>query len=133
MSAGGHDYHQRQRVKITRHTKPPIQVFRLPKARFDPVQIDIIGLLPPSHSAQYILTCVDWYNRWPEAFPLQDITAATVASTCFSGWISLFSCPSVALLPVTVKLNTTCSASWQTFLVSVTSTRWPIISLPMVW
>ena len=64
--------------------------FTEPTERFDHVHIDIVGPLPYADGFRYLLTCDDRFTRWPEAIPMVDIRAETVADAFFSGWIARY-------------------------------------------
>ncbi|GFT44608.1 transposon Ty3-I Gag-Pol polyprotein, partial [Nephila pilipes] len=84
---------QCQRAKVSRPTRSEIGKFELPSSRFEHVHIDLVGPLPPSEGFRYCLTCVDRFSKWPEAFPLVEISAEAVANTFYTGWISRFGPP----------------------------------------
>ena len=73
--------------------RSPIANFSTPSARFEHVHIDLVGPLPSSRGNRYCLTCVDRYTRWPEAFPIENIEAETVARTFIAGWVARFGTP----------------------------------------
>ncbi|GFX10818.1 gag-pol polyprotein [Trichonephila clavipes] len=60
-----------------------IQIVNLVISRFQihHLHLDIIGPLPPSQGFSYCLTAIDHFSRWPEAYPISDMTPESVTAT----------------------------------------------------
>uniref|UniRef100_A0AAV2L6A5 Integrase catalytic domain-containing protein n=1 Tax=Knipowitschia caucasica TaxID=637954 RepID=A0AAV2L6A5_KNICA len=89
-----HPGRKASRSKVHRHTKAPLEPFVVLERRFDHVNVDLVGPLPPSRDFTYLLTMVDRTTRWPEAVPLASIMSADVARTFIGTWVSRFGTPS---------------------------------------
>lgn len=80
-----------QRVKVQRHTISPLEEYQNAE-RLSHVHVDIVGPLPISNGKRYCVTMIDRATKWPEAFPVSDISAETVSKVIYEGWITRFGC-----------------------------------------
>jgi hypothetical protein len=79
--------------RVSHHTVIPVGDFTLLAARFIHVHIYLVGPLLTSVGYTFSLSAVDCFTRWPEAVPIPDTIADTVACVLSTGWISRFCCP----------------------------------------
>ncbi|GFU27999.1 uncharacterized protein NPIL_188311 [Nephila pilipes] len=64
---------------------------------FDEVHLDIVSPLQSSEEKWYCVALIHRFMQWPEAIPVPDIQAVTVASAVYNGWNSCFGMPSVVI------------------------------------
>ena len=61
---------------------------------FEVVGLDILTGLPPTPAGnRHLLVVVDFFSKWAEAYPLKDLSAASVASVFVDEFVSRFGCP----------------------------------------
>ncbi|XP_068202857.1 uncharacterized protein [Palaemon carinicauda] len=84
-----------RQVRSYRHTESGSGVgdFSQPKRRFRHIHMDVMGPLPPSGPARYLLTIIDRSTRWLKVTPMSEATTHACAEALLSGWISCFSVP----------------------------------------
>ena len=86
-----------QRAKVHRHTDSGTEKIAVPDTRFETLHVDLVGPLPPSQGYTHLLTVVDRFTRWPEAFPISDTTTQGIAKTLICGWIARFGIPTIII------------------------------------
>ncbi|GFS51768.1 retrovirus-related Pol polyprotein from transposon 412 [Trichonephila inaurata madagascariensis] len=77
-------------IKETRLIRSEIGKLEIPSSCFEHVHIDLVGPLPPSEGFHFCLTSVYRFSKWPEAFPLVEISAEAITKAFYTDWSSRF-------------------------------------------
>lgn len=83
-----------RKAKIIKHNRLKLNKIDMTDGRFDHVHIDIVYMLRVNNY-RYCLIMIDPCSRWPEAMPMVDMTANTVATLFLTHWISRFGFPKI--------------------------------------
>ncbi|GFX18208.1 retrovirus-related Pol polyprotein from transposon 17.6 [Trichonephila clavipes] len=82
-----------QKVRPWKRTRGRLQLYNV-GAPFERIAFDILGPLPRSSDGNHtILVVMDYFTKWPEAYPIPDQEASTVAEAFVLNWISRFRVP----------------------------------------
>ena len=74
----------------------PLQITEIPVHPFDKIAIDLVTECESSSSGnKHILTLIDHFTLWPEAFPIPDKSANTIVSTFINQYLPVHMCPKV--------------------------------------
>ena len=89
-----------QKAKIHVHTKMPLERLPAPTKRFSHIHIDLVGPLnPPCEGKNTLLTIIDRWTGWPEAFPMTMHGDAANAKACAKvlvrEWLSRWGVPDI--------------------------------------
>ncbi|GFY06603.1 retrovirus-related Pol polyprotein from transposon 412 [Trichonephila clavipes] len=76
-----------------KRTRGRLQLYNV-GAPFERIAFDILASLPRSSDGNNnILVVMDYFTKWPEAYPIPDQEASTVAEVLAQQWISRFGLP----------------------------------------
>ena len=79
-----------QANKIHRHNFSEFKPYALPTARFQEINMDIFGPLPPSNGYKYLLTAIDRFTRFLTTAPMRNRTAQSVVDAFLHAYVAYF-------------------------------------------
>ncbi|GFU16583.1 retrovirus-related Pol polyprotein from transposon 412 [Trichonephila clavipes] len=75
---------------VRKRTRRRLKLYKV-GAPFERIAFDILGPIPRSSDGNNnILVVMDYFNKWPEAYPISDQEASTVEEVLIQHWISRF-------------------------------------------
>ena len=99
-----------QKAKPHKTYHPEVGIFPTPSARFQDLNIDVVGPLIESEGMKFLLTIVDRGSRWLKGIPTPDTTAESCSNAFIRGWLQRFGLPKRIL---TDNAQTFCSDMWR--------------------
>ncbi|GBN01732.1 hypothetical protein AVEN_55632-1 [Araneus ventricosus] len=76
-------------------TKGPLERYNV-GVPFERMALDVLGPLPVTKKGnQDVLVLMDYFTKWPEAIPIPDKVASTVAEELVRAWISRYGVPMI--------------------------------------
>lgn len=88
------ELHQHVSSRSLQKVRKPLQETDQPPYAMAKLSLDLSGPYPTTLSNnKYIIAFVDWYSGWPEAFPVPDKTADTVAHLLMEEIFPRYGCP----------------------------------------
>ncbi|GBM72691.1 hypothetical protein AVEN_213185-1 [Araneus ventricosus] len=96
-------------------TKGHLQRFNV-DAPFERMALDILGPFPVSTKGnRYVLVLMDCFTKWPEAIPIPDQVALTVAEELVRSWISCYGVPMILHLDKGTNFNSALFSNFASF------------------
>ena len=89
-----------QKAKVHKHTKAPLERLPAPTKRFSHIRVDLVGPLNPAYEGKNtLLTVIDRWTGWPEAFPMTMHGYAASTNACAKvlvrQWIARWGVPGI--------------------------------------
>ena len=88
--------HPCQAGKQSKTVNPGTSAFPVPDQRFSTIHLDVVGPLPESEGARYLLSILDRTSRWIECYPMSHASSSECCKA-FMEWASRYGLPSLAL------------------------------------
>ena len=86
-----------QTAKTGRHVKTPTMLIPPALRRFGSIHVDLVGPLPASRGFKYLMTVVDRFSRWPEVYPLVEMSSQACCEAFIQNWLPRFGIPDVVV------------------------------------